>query len=142
MMVSGIFDIQEGSCRRMAGRWISERRAFFLACLALPASAQAPAPAMLAPPRFARDVLCPRCDNDIKAEGVNRAMRRVFAARGALEEAERALEAALAQGESPYRAVRPAHRRVRAALEAVAEETAQQALRRAVRIVETIRTDG
>jgi hypothetical protein len=131
----------------MAGRWTTVRRSLLFALplfagLAAPAASQSSRLNLPDRLRFARDVLCLRCGNDIEAEGVNRPMRRVLAALAVLDDVERALEATIARGEWADRGVRPALRQARLALEAVDEATAQRALRRAVRIVEAMRTDG
>ncbi|MBS7791247.1 hypothetical protein KTR66_14685 [Roseococcus sp. SDR] len=107
--------------------------------MTMPALAATPT-APLEQLRFARDVLCPRCDNDIEAEGVNRPRRRAMLAQGALAEAEQGLEAAISQGETAWRAVRPALRQARSALDAMDEPAAHRASRRAVRILEGVRT--
>lgn len=125
-----------GSAGKVAARWTSY--ALLLASLAMPAWAATPMEQL----RLARDVLCPRCDNDIEAEGVNRPVRRVMLALGALSEAERGLDAAIAQGATAWRAARPALRQARSALDAMDEPAAHRALGRAVRILEGMRAGG
>lgn len=116
------------------------RRGLFFLGLTGPAAAQPAGPgqraAILDRLRFAAGVLCPSCDNDIEAEGINRPMRRVILAGSALDAAEAVID--LAEGR--YRAALPSLRRARTALESLDESAAAQAIRRAIRIIEAMRT--
>jgi hypothetical protein len=88
--------------------------------------------------RFALAVLCPRCSNDVEAEGVNRAMRRAILAGPALEAARDAVEVAgQAGGRRAAAAGRPIGRALQA-LESVDEQAAARQARRALRMLESL----
>ncbi len=89
--------------------------------------------------RFALAVLCPRCDNDIEAEGVNRPMRRAMVAGNALADAREGLEEAVRQGDPRHGAALAPVRRALQALESVDEDGAAREARRALRMVEALR---
>jgi len=88
--------------------------------------------------RFALAVLCPRCADDIEADGVNRPMRRAIVAGTALNAAHDALRDAVAAGQARHAAaMRPVGRAIQA-LQDLDEEAAARQARRALRMMEAL----
>lgn len=125
--------------RRRSGRLAAGMAALLLCLLPGPAAAGAsPVTRAEEQLRFAVAVLCPRCANDIEAEGVNRPMRRALMAAAALEAARDAVLVAVeAGGPRPAAALRPIGHALRA-LESVDEDAAARQARRALRMLQSL----
>jgi hypothetical protein len=119
------------SLRRVGGGVQAARRAglalaagWLLGAQSVPPGPDAAREALAA----ARAMLCADCDNDIEAEGVNRPMRRAYAALNWVARAEEALRPLAAAGDAGARGAMAGIAQAREALESVDEGAAIRAL--------------